>query len=88
VGEHALGHRSEAEAALRELIAGHADGAAFQVAGACAFLGKADAAFEWLERADVQRDPGLVEVKAEILLRNIRGDPRWLAFLEKLGLSD
>ena len=86
VGEHALGHRPEAEAALQELITRHSDSAAFQIAGAHAFLGDADRAFEWLERAEKQRDPGLVELKAEILLRNIYGDPRWPALLEKMGL--
>jgi len=45
VGEHALGHRREADAALRALIAQHADGAAFQIAGAYAYMGEADRAF-------------------------------------------
>ena len=88
IGEHALGHHTEAEAALQALSAAHADGAAFQVAGAYAYLGDADRAFAWLERADAQRDPGLVEVKAEILLRNLYDDPRWRAFLHKMGLED
>jgi TolB-like protein/class 3 adenylate cyclase/tetratricopeptide (TPR) repeat protein len=87
VGEHALGHRPEAEAALRELVERHSDGAAFQVAGACARLGDADRAFHWLQQADAQRDPGLVEIRAEILLRNLYGDPRWTAFLENMGLE-
>jgi TolB-like protein/class 3 adenylate cyclase/Tfp pilus assembly protein PilF len=88
VGEHALGHRVEAEAALQELIARHADGAAFQIAGAYAYSGEADRAFAWLERADVQRDPGVVEVKAEILLRGLHDDPRWRAFLQTMGLEE
>jgi len=87
VGEHALGHLPEAQSALRELTAKHADAAAFQIAGAHAYMGEADRAFEWLERADAQRDPGLVEVKAEILLRNLYGDRRWRLFLEKMGLE-
>jgi hypothetical protein len=88
VGEHALGHRSEADAALRELIDKHADGAAFQISGAYAYSGDADRAFAWLKRADAQRDPGLVEVKAEILLRSLYGDPRWFAFLQEMGLEE
>ena len=88
VGEHALGHRSEAQSALRELIAKHAVGAAFQIAGAYAYLDDADGAFEWLERAGAERDPGLVELQAEILLRNLYGDPRWRAFLGKMGLNN
>jgi tetratricopeptide (TPR) repeat protein len=88
VGEHALGHRSDAEAALRELIEKDAEGAAFQIAGAYASMGDADRAFEWLERADTHRDPGLVEVQAEILLRNVYGDPRWRALLKRMRLED
>jgi TolB-like protein/class 3 adenylate cyclase/Flp pilus assembly protein TadD len=88
VGEHALGHRREAEAAVRVLIDKHADGAAFQIAAAYACIGDADEAFAWLDRADRDGDPGLVELKAEIHLRNIYGDPRWRAFLERMGLLD
>ena len=88
VGEYALGHRSNADAALRELIEKDADGAAFQIAGAYATMGDADRAFEWLERADTHRDPGLVEVQAEILLRNVYDDPRWRAFLDRMGLEE
>ena len=47
-----------------------------------------DRAFEWLERADTHRDPGLVEVQAEILLRNVYGDPRWRALLKRMRLED
>lgn len=87
VGEYAHGHQPEADAALRTLITKHADGAAFQIAGAYAYLDDAALAFHWLERADAQHDPGLVEVKAEILLRNLYDDPRWPAFLQKMGLE-
>ena len=87
VGEHALGHLPEAESALQELIAKHTDSAAFQIAGAYAYMSDADRAFEWLERADLARDPGLVELKAEILLRNLHADRRWRTFLEKMGLN-
>ena len=87
VGEHTLGHRPEADAALGRLIAKHADGAAFQIAGAYAHAGDADGAFAWLARAQAQRDPGLVEVKAEILLRNLYDDSRWRPFLREMGLE-
>ena len=88
LGQHALGHFSEAESAVGQLTAKHADSAAFQIAGAYSYLGDVDRAFEWLERADAVRDPGLVEVKAEILLRNLYGDQRWRMFLIKMGLED
>ena len=88
IGEHALGHASEAEAALRKLIDKHAESGAFQIAAGYAYLGDADRAFDWLDRAEAQRDPGLAEAKAEILLRSLHVDPRWPVFLSRIGLAD
>jgi hypothetical protein len=50
--------------------------------------GEMDHAFEWLERAYVQRDGGLIEMKSSPPLRSLHGDPRWGAFLKKMGLED
>ncbi len=50
-----------------------------------AFRGEVDKAFEGLERAYDQRDPGLAWIRS-MLLANLHDDPRWAAFLEKLGL--
>lgn len=88
VVNHALGNAAEAQATLSELAANHAIGGASQIARAYAYLGDADRAFAWLERADLERDPGLIEINAEILLRNIHGDARWQTFLQKMGLAD
>jgi len=88
VVDHALGHAAEAQATLSELVENYAIGGASQIARAYAYLGDADQAFAWLERADRERDPGLIEINAEILLRNIHGDARWQAFLRKMGLAD
>jgi TolB-like protein/class 3 adenylate cyclase/Flp pilus assembly protein TadD len=85
--EHTLGHTAEAQTALKELVEEHAIDGPFQIALAYAYLGDADKTFEWLERADVQRDPGLIEIKAETLLRNVYTDPRWPVFLRKMGFS-
>ena len=56
---HAAGRRAESDAALQELIAKYQTDAAYQVAEVYAARGEADLAFEWLERAYAQRDPGL-----------------------------
>ena len=85
---HALGHRAESEAALRELIEKHSDTMAYQVAEVHAARGEADAAFEWLERAYAQRDGGLAGLRISPHLRSLHGDPRWGAFLKKMGLVD
>ena len=78
----------ESDAALNELIKNEAETAAFQIAEAYAYRGDKDRAFEWLERARRQRDPGLGDLLKDPLLENLRDDPRWNAFLHTMGLVD
>ena len=78
----------EADAALADLIKSSADGAAFQIAEVYAYRGEKDRAFEWLERARRQRDSGLVGLQVDPFLANLHEDPRWNAFLHKMGLAD
>ena len=78
----------ESDAALNELIKNEAELAAFQIAEAYAYRGDRDRAFEWLERARRQRDPGLGNLLRDPLLENLRGDPRWNTFLHTIGLAD
>ena len=78
----------ESDAALNELIKNEAELAAFQIAQAYAFRGDKDQAFEWLERARRQRDPGLGDLLKDPLLENLHSDPRWNAFLRTMGLAD
>jgi TolB-like protein len=83
---HALGQKKESDAALAELIEKHHADGAFQIAGVYAYRGEADRAFEWLERAYAQRDPGCAYTKGHPLLKNLERDPRWAAFLKKMRL--
>ncbi len=85
---HAAGRRAEADGALHELIARHAEFAACQVASVYAMRGETDLAFDWLERAYVQRDPGLGQIKSLPVHRPLHADPRWEPFLRKMGLAD
>src|SRR6266852_1624070 len=82
----ALGRKKESDVALRELIAKYQASAAFQIADVYAFRKEPDKAFEWLERAYVQHDGGVASTKWDPLLKNLRGDPRYMAFLKKLRL--
>jgi TolB-like protein/Tfp pilus assembly protein PilF len=86
--DHAAGRHVESEAALQELIAKHQLDYACQVAQVYAVRGEPDLAFAWLERAYVQRDPGLSQLKAHPLFRDLHADPRWGAFLRKMGFAD
>ncbi len=78
----------EADAALADLINKNADGAAYQIAEVYAYRGEKDQAFEWLERAHRQRDSGLVGLQTDPFLKNLHSDPRWNAFLHKMGLAN
>ena len=80
---HALGRRSESDAALAALKGKYAGEAAYQIAEVHAFRGEVDLAFEWLERAYDQRDGGVAEIKGDRLMRGLVGDPRYKAFLEE-----
>ena len=60
---------------------------AYQIAEVHAARNAADDAFAWLERAYAQRDGGLADVKVSPRLRSLHGDPRWGAFLKKMGLD-
>lgn len=83
---HALGRKKEADAVLREYIARHHAGGAYQIAELYAFRGEADRAFEWLENAYAQRDSGLTQMKGNPLLKSLESDPRYAAFLKKMHL--
>lgn len=85
---HAQARRTEAgNAALRTLIENHAGSAPTLIAEAHAVRGEGTSAFEWLERAYAERDGGLTEIKASPHLRSIHDDPRWDAFMRKMGFE-
>ena len=82
----ALGKKSEADAALQQLITQYREQAAYQIAEVYAFRGDADHAFQWLEIARAHKDAGLAAIKGDPLLKNLYRDPRYAEFLQKLGL--
>jgi TolB-like protein/class 3 adenylate cyclase/Tfp pilus assembly protein PilF len=84
---HALGHPTESDAALKALIEGFGWTAAYQVAEIYAYRNEIDKAFEWLERAYEQRDPGATFSATDRFLRPLHGDPRWKAFLQRMKLA-
>ncbi|MGE5177941.1 MAG: protein kinase domain-containing protein [Bacteroidota bacterium] len=85
--EASRGRRAESDAAYQAVVGKYADAAAYQIAEMCAARGEADAAFEWLDRAYAQRDGGLAEMQGSYALRALHGDPRWAAFLRKMGFQ-
>src|SRR5207244_10394710 len=74
----------ESDAALTRLIESSADTAAYQIAEVYAYRGEKDRAFEWLERARRQLDPGLGGLRLDPFLANLQKDPRWIAFVRTM----
>lgn len=85
---HALGRDDESGTALSNLTSGFADNAAIVIAQAHAYRSEIDQAFEWLDRAFEQHEPLVPFVKTDPLLNNLRSDPRFADFLERLDLAD
>ena len=81
-----LQRKEQARDALDELIASDPDGAAFQIAEVYAQWGQVDGAFEWLERAYSQGDPGLAELYSSVNLENLFADPRFTDLADRVGL--
>ena len=81
---HALGRKTEAKAALEELIATVAD--PFLIAEVCAYRGEIDAAFQWLEKDDLtpaRAGPFQVEhwiKRKSPFLKSLHADARWSAW--------
>lgn len=86
--QHALGRPAESEAAMQALIDGFGWTGAYQVAEVYAYRNEVENAFEWLERAHAQRDPGVTFSATDAFLRPLHGDPRWQPFLRRLGFAE
>jgi serine/threonine-protein kinase len=55
---------------------------------AYAMAGEKEQAFAWLEKAYEQHDPALANLKVDPGFDSLRGDPRYLDLLKKVGLSE
>jgi TolB-like protein/cytochrome c-type biogenesis protein CcmH/NrfG len=85
LGYQAQGRAAEAQAALEAMLR-ESTGGEFQIAEACACLGDDDQAFRWLNAAVANRDPGIMWLRDDPLLKGLTGDPRYLALLRTLNL--
>ena len=85
---HTLGRKAEADAELASFIELNHEFGAYQIAEIHAWRNEPDEAFQWLEKAYQQRDPGLGALLNDTSIMNLHQDPRWQPLLEKVGLLD
>jgi len=83
---YALSRHRESDEALKRLIATHQNDCAYQVGEAYAYRGESEKAFQWLNRAFQQRDPGTPDLKINPLMRLLRQDPRYAKLLRRMRL--
>ncbi len=83
------GRAEEARRFIAEIRSRSARGYASPIWSAVAHLGlgEVDAAFEWLDRAFEEKDGSLILIAASPEFDPLRGDPRFRALLERLGLG-
>ena len=85
---HALGRLAEYEAAFEEMRTRWGEQWPSEIAHVYAWIGDADATFEWLDRAVLQNEDGLTEQFPQPFFAPIHADPRWQAFRERTGTSE
>jgi TolB-like protein/DNA-binding winged helix-turn-helix (wHTH) protein len=85
---NALGQRQESGTALARMISQHSNDGAYQIAQVYAYRGEVEQAFQWLDRAHAQHDPGLMWFKTDLKLKSLRKDPRCAELLKKLNLPE
>jgi adenylate cyclase len=85
--QFALDATVDSNTALKQMLKTHAQ-RAYEIAGIYAFRGETDEAFQWLDRAYIQKDPYLYSIKGNPMLKKIEGDPRYGAFLKKMKLPE
>ena len=87
LAQHAMGNRAASDEAIAELVSKYEASSAFNLAYIHAYRGEPDAAFAWLDKAVAYHDSGLSDIAVNRFFRPLHGDPRWPAFLTRLGFA-
>ena len=83
---HALGQNKEEDEALKDFTDKYKNEWSYLLAELHSFRGEKDQAFMWLEKAHNKKDSWLVFLKGDPLLKNLKSDSRYDAFMKKMNL--
>ncbi len=83
------GHKQKANEALRRLhdLSVHSFTSALAFVHAYAGMGRKSEALDWLEKAADERETGLMNLKLDPLLDDLRDEPRFRAVLQRMNLE-
>jgi hypothetical protein len=87
IAHTAAGNEPVASGMLEKLIARGAERWAYRVGALHAYRGDIDRAFSSLDLAYALHDNGLIKIKTDPLLDNIRDDPRYVELLARMKLD-
>ncbi len=85
---YTMGKETEAQALIKELLDTSADEVPAAMATVYAWRGEGDSAFEWLEIAFEQGSARPSAFLGNLFWRKLTSDPRYSAFVEKIGLLE
>ncbi len=85
--EQRLDNAAAARSTLADLVSRHGDRVLYQQAQVLAQLGEGDAAIARLQQALAAGDSGLIYLRNDPFLDPLRGDPRFLQLLNRIGFD-
>jgi len=85
---YTMGKEEEAQTLINELLETSADEAPREMATVYAWRGEGDSAFEWLEMAYEQHETSPGSFLGNLWWRKLTSDPRYSAYVEKIGLLE
>ena len=84
---HALGRKTESDAALAKLIRRYEQTMTSNIAWVLAYRGEVDRAFEWLNKSFAYHDIAIGTIAFDPTWKSLHSDPRWLRLLRKHGMA-
>jgi len=85
---YAMGNKQESDSLLEQFIEDWEEENWINIAIVYAFRGEKEEAFKWLYKAYENQDNAMLESLNYPEMENLWGDPRWNAFIDKLGLPE
>jgi len=82
---HASGEPEKAQGYLDAMLAENAEAASYQFGQIFAQWGDIESALDWLERAVIIRDPGIIQASDDRLLAPLHDEPRFKQMLRDAG---